>query len=200
MQLHAIFQQSRIAGQYDALPAVHVDPDDTALIMYNSGTVERSKGVQLSHRNILASVAAFLDCIPFLGEDEGHRLTYAAFLPMAHVFEFVCQQCFMSLGCGIGYGHPWHLTDQTCRPHGDLKAIRPAIMVGVPRIFDTIRKGVLQSIEGKGALAARAFDWAVRTKKKVLRSRCCVRRVRVSSAFAEVAVFIMKLLSLPHRP
>ena len=37
-------------------PALTVDPDDTAVLPYSSGTSGRSKGVILTHRNLVANL------------------------------------------------------------------------------------------------------------------------------------------------
>jgi acyl-CoA synthetase (AMP-forming)/AMP-acid ligase II len=42
-------------------PRQSIDPDGTALLFYTSGTTGRSKGVQLSHRNVLTNVRQVLD-------------------------------------------------------------------------------------------------------------------------------------------
>jgi long-chain acyl-CoA synthetase len=41
-----------------------VAPDDVAMIMYTSGTTGAPKGVLLTHRNIVAAIAAQNDVVP----------------------------------------------------------------------------------------------------------------------------------------
>nr|WGU24009.1 4-coumarate:CoA ligase 5.1 [Crinum x powellii] len=62
-----------------------IDQDDTAALLYSSGTTGTSKGVILTHRNfITASLMVTAD----QGEEEGADdfNTYLCFLPMFHVF------------------------------------------------------------------------------------------------------------------
>lgn len=51
------FQDVMTCGQEPnapgATPAVRIEPDDTFLILFTSGTTARSKGVMLSHRNVI---------------------------------------------------------------------------------------------------------------------------------------------------
>jgi AMP-binding enzyme len=62
---------------------------------------------------------------------------FLSYLPLAHIFDRVAEETFLSLGGSIGYwqGSPKTLLD-------DVGALRPTIFVGVPRIFDRIYTGV----------------------------------------------------------
>src|SRR5215211_7038920 len=67
----------------DDPPAVRIDPDDTAALMYSSGTTGLPKGVELSHRAIVANLmqsAIALDS----GEDD----TIVAVAPFFHALGF----------------------------------------------------------------------------------------------------------------
>jgi acyl-CoA synthetase (AMP-forming)/AMP-acid ligase II len=67
----------------DDPPAVRIDPDDTAALMYSSGTTGVPKGVELSHRAIVANLmqsAIALDS----GEDD----TVVAVAPFFHALGF----------------------------------------------------------------------------------------------------------------
>lgn len=66
---------------------------------------------------------------------------FLSYLPLAHIFDRVAEETFMSLGGSIGYwqGSPKTLLD-------DVGALRPTIFVGVPRIFDRIYTGVTQKV------------------------------------------------------
>ena len=65
-------------GSLDQASAV--DPEDTALILYTSGTTGRPKGAMLTHLNIVHSVMHFETCMR-LGSDERSALA----VPASHV-------------------------------------------------------------------------------------------------------------------
>jgi long-chain acyl-CoA synthetase len=65
-----------------ALPKI--DPDDVAVILYSSGTTGRSKGVLLSHANLLASAESVVEAAQ-LDRWEGPRISLSA-MPIAHIF------------------------------------------------------------------------------------------------------------------
>jgi long-chain acyl-CoA synthetase len=62
----------------------HIDAADVAVMLYSSGTTGRSKGVLLSHANLLASAAAVADAST-LDSWQGPRIVLSA-MPIAHIF------------------------------------------------------------------------------------------------------------------
>lgn len=66
----------------------------------------------------------------------------------------------------IGYGRVKTLTDASVRNClGDLREFRPSIMVGVPAVWETIRKGILSKVNTSGALKKNLFNSALAVKK-----------------------------------
>ena len=67
---------------------VYPNEDDTALVMFTSGTTSSPKGVVYSHKQILGSLASSsLLSLDAFG-DEDLAGTFLAYLPLAHIFEF----------------------------------------------------------------------------------------------------------------
>jgi acyl-CoA synthetase (AMP-forming)/AMP-acid ligase II len=62
-------------------PEVAIDPDDTVVLPYSSGTTGFPKGVMLSHRNLVANIR---QCGPVL--DVGPDDTAIAILPFFHIY------------------------------------------------------------------------------------------------------------------
>src|SRR6185437_7138868 len=64
-----------------APPAPAVDPDDTAVLPYSSGTAGRPKGVILTHRNLVANLAQL---VPGGQVEPGDRALTV--LPFFHIY------------------------------------------------------------------------------------------------------------------
>ena len=53
-------------------------------------------------------------------------MTYLAFLPLAHILEFVVENSFVFAGLAIGYGKVKTLTDANVREcRGDIAELKP---------------------------------------------------------------------------
>lgn len=82
-------------------PGSHIrvpTPDSTALIMFTSGTTGLPKGVQVLHRNMLASVGGLAAMIPDLSRSD----VYIGYLPLAHILEVCAETAVLSFGASIG--------------------------------------------------------------------------------------------------
>jgi long-chain acyl-CoA synthetase len=112
-------------------------PDDTALILYTSGTTGRSKGVMLSHANIVSNIH---DAAAHLGVDQSiHTLS---FLPINHIFEQVCSILLpLSLGGKVSF------CESLKKLGENLAEVRPTFFVGVPAVYRMILGRIMKKIE-----------------------------------------------------
>lgn len=115
------------------VPDVTIAEDDTASVIYTSGTTGRSKGVELSHKNLVFTAirGQFFQRINNL--DVGLSI-----LPLSHVYEFTIGflMFFINGACIYYLEKPPAIT--TLLPA--LKKIRPTIMLSVPLIMEKIYK------------------------------------------------------------
>ena len=72
-----------VAGQAPTFETVDVDDDDTAVILYTSGTTGQPKGAELRHRNMRSNA---LTGEALFGADENNPDTYLCVLPLFHSF------------------------------------------------------------------------------------------------------------------
>ena len=128
-----------------------IKPDDLALLVYTSGTTGRPKGVMLSHHNILWNAQAMFKAVP-IGSDD----LFLSFLPLSHIFELTVGYCLPMLsGSGIAYARSVQQLVE------DLAAVRPTVLISVPRIYERAHARIQQRLAQQGRLARRLFDQAV---------------------------------------
>jgi long-subunit acyl-CoA synthetase (AMP-forming) len=109
-----------------------VQPDDVLTLIYTSGTTGPPKGVQLTHRNILATAEAAHQVVDV---QFGDRIT--SFLPSAHIADRASAQYFQAIH-GV---QVTHIAD----PRGIAAALpdaRPTIWFAVPRVWEKIKMAI----------------------------------------------------------
>lgn len=143
------------------------DPDEPLLIMYTSGTVGEPKGVIHSLGALTQGKQALVDRLKeMIGLNEGE--TYISYLPAAHIFEFICEMIFLTSGVLLCFGSPRTLTDVSTLPKGDLTTYNPFFLIGVPRIFETIKKAVEAKLPPPGSLKRDIFELAYTRRRDAL--------------------------------
>nr|CAG4714299.1 unnamed protein product [Naegleria fowleri] len=137
-----------------------------ALIMYTSGTTAQPKGVMITHKNILSIIAGADQKI---GDDPNIEYKYLAYLPLAHILEMAAEHVVLKRGGMIGYGNPKTLSDRGAKPKGDIEVVAPTVLAGVPRVFDTIKKGAFEKIKSSPPFVQWLFHNAYNYKLDAIR-------------------------------
>lgn len=131
----------------------HVNQDGTKLasIIYTSGTTGKPKGVMLSHRNMLENAAGALQCFEVTTRD-----LFLSFLPMSHTLERTAGYYLtMMAGASVAYARSIPQLGE------DLAAIRPTIMISVPRIYERVYGNIKTRLAEGPAFRRKLFEYAV---------------------------------------
>jgi long-subunit acyl-CoA synthetase (AMP-forming) len=140
---------------FDAAPHWQaVEPDDLLTLIYTSGTTGPPKGVQLSHRNVMAGARAADAIIRF---PDGSRVI--SWLPAAHIAERMAHE-YLPIVFGM--------TVTTCPVMREivayLPAVKPTWFFAVPRIFEKLKAGLEGHLSTQGD---QTVGWLRAARRKV---------------------------------
>jgi long-chain acyl-CoA synthetase len=137
-----------------------LDPEQTATIVYTSGTTGPPKGVVQTHANHLSMCEMIAEEVGVFEEGDVDFL----FLPLAHSFARL--QEFAGIYCGTVTAFAESM-DTIVR---DLGEASPQLVPAVPRVYEKIFARVHAQAAGS-PLKKRVFDWAVQTGTQISRRK-----------------------------
>ncbi|HLG93819.1 MAG TPA: AMP-binding protein [candidate division Zixibacteria bacterium] len=131
-------------------PQSPIKAGDLAALIFTSGTTGTSKGVMLTHKNLVAnvwSVLSVFDCTP--------ADTFLSVLPLAHTYE--CTGGFlMPLGFGARVVTARSLKSKELVE--DIQRSGATFILGVPLLFQKMAEGLFRGISKKGFLTYALFN------------------------------------------
>ena len=125
-------------------------PEDLVTIIYTSGTTGNSKGVMLSHNNLVKNA---------ITTSKAHHLTYGhravSFLPLCHVYERMVNYHFQYKGISVYYIENMGTISEAVRE------IKPHIFNTVPRLLEKIYDNIIARGRNLPWIKKKIFFWAV---------------------------------------
>lgn len=130
--------------------------EDLATLIYTSGTTGPSKGVMLTHGNILSNSE---DALAVL--DVNRNDVTLSLLPVAHSFERTAGYYTVMLGGGtIAYA------EGLAQIPSNLQEIKPTLLLVVPRLLEAIYSRVQKNVQSSPPLRQKLFNLAIETGKR----------------------------------
>ncbi|MFH1305744.1 MAG: AMP-binding protein [Candidatus Omnitrophota bacterium] len=140
---------SAVTMKPDPAPREAIDRDDTACILYTSGTTGEPKGVVLSHGNLISNCDSARQLKLITSADR-----IVSILPLHHAYPLMATMILPFL-CGGGIVYPETLRGETL-----LEAMRDShatILAAVPRVFSSFREKIMGPLQ-KAPFAAGSLN------------------------------------------
>ena len=161
-----------------------VDPDDTATIVYTSGTTGPPKGCLLSHRNtlfVLGSIHALIQI-----DNTRHRSLLI--LPLSHFYPRVSGYYY-----NLFQNIPLAVAESIDTLAADMAQVKPTYFCSVPRVFEKVYARIVSAAEKGSALKRLLFRWAVsvgrRRSRAITAGKSPSLFTRIQYAVASALVF-----------
>jgi long-chain acyl-CoA synthetase len=139
----------------------YVNPTQTAIIVYTSGTTGPPKGAMLSHTNLLTAARASHEVFALGPKDE-----VLSYLPLCHIAERLLSVVdALAAGYIVNYGEGGEsfLTD--------LQEVQPTFFLGVPRVWEKLMASVEIRMRDASRIKRGVYRWAHKRGTAVARKR-----------------------------
>ena len=114
--------------------------DECAILLFTSGTTGTSKGVMLSHGNVIAALNSATHTMPY-----DDKCTFVSVLPVHHTYEMLCGQ----LGV-LAIGGSMFINDSIKHVLKNFATYKPNTLVLVPLFVETLHKRIWEKIRQRG--------------------------------------------------
>ncbi len=141
---------ARIAG---------ITRDDTACLIYTSGTGGAPRGVMQHHGMILCNAAGAAEVL--INDFGLGTERFLSFLPLSHAYEHTGGQYLP-----IGVGAEIFYSEGLEKLASNIEETRPTFMVVVPRLFEVLRTRIMKQVEKQGKVANFMMDSALKITEK----------------------------------
>jgi long-chain acyl-CoA synthetase len=183
------FSQLMEIGAKSTFQPVAYNRTDLASLIYTSGTTGKPKGVMLSHDNLLHQVLTFGTVVqPKVGD------ITLSILPSWHVYERTVEYFLLSQGCTQVYTNLRSVKR-------DLKEFKPHLMLGVPRLWESIYEGVQKQFREQPANKQRLINNLLTISYKYTQARRIAQGLSLdhlhASGFERLAANILALILYP---
>ena len=147
-----ILDSSAIATELPQTPT----EDVSALIISTSGTSGNTKGVVLSHHNLIFTTLASAAAVPI---NSNH--TILSFLPISHILERTVMYSAMLLGAEI------HIADSPRHAYLLTNRVKPHYFTGVPRNLERTFVRFKHASNQRGFFTRQIFAWSLRQGTRI---------------------------------
>jgi len=131
-------------------------PDDTAILVYTSGTTGMPKGAMISHENLIYSLVSSIDNAPVYPTDD-----QICFLPLCHILERV-----FSVFNPIASRSTVNFAESPETIFDNLQEVSPHTFVAVPRVWEKIFSRVSITVGDATGLQKWAYAKAMKAGVK----------------------------------
>lgn len=184
-------------AQYtEGVPREPVELEDLAVILYTSGTTGSSKGVMLTHKNIMSNVDAIYQIIDYGPGDQ-----FFSILPMHHVFEATAG--FLAPlynGTTITYARSLKPNEM----QKDMKETGTTVMLVVPLLLEKIARGIQRELK-KASPVKKGLFYGLKGTSKVLdivlrgkARKALFRSIRDRIGFGKIRYLVSGGAALPR--
>ena len=174
------FGSKPTAGTIDQLKLAksNITENHTLTILYTSGTSGISKGVVLTHKNVVSNIKSI---IPVLPVEPGDRAL--SFLPFSHIFERTTCYAYMAFGVNV------YFSPSKESINSDFKTVRPAFFTTVPKTLEKMYDFLLEKRASKNMVKQKLISWAMNVGQHY-------KHERARGPIFRLKLFLAKLLVL----
>jgi len=126
-------------------------PQDTAILVYTSGTTGKPKGAMHTHGALVHTARGLNTLVARDAQDEA-----MCFLPLCHIAERMGGEYFsLYTGCKLNF-----VENPDTVPE-NVREIAPTVFTAVPRVWEKFYSGVMIALKESSRLQQAAYAWAI---------------------------------------